>query len=307
MIILLGRGFALIFSVITGIVTSAILLFPIYMLLEASFRKWELPFESLYRSQPPEIWIFVIYAFGVVALAAFPALQEYYLDFIFGHRKLSQRERKTVAVIEEELAWRCRSRNLNMPKLNWRVEVNNSINASAYGRNRICLTQRSMITAREGTKKWREGITALCAHELGHLYHGDGITGLWIMLLQWPAGLLKRTLWILSHIKISVLVLRRLMVSIGFVFQLLYWFVWLLYELGWLPNRFVSRRKEYRADRFTVKLGLGREMTFVMEHWLRNENCQAKGFERFVASHPSTEFRIEQIEKQLQTRGMLTA
>ena len=297
MLIFLTRLISLILALFVGLITAVMLSIPFVFVLTLGWDFWGWPYKDVFVSYPVELWVLGIYGAGVLILQIVPALREMFMDMALGHRRLSKREKVSAAAMEDELAWRCRSRNLKMPKIIWRVAIETQVNGYTYGRNRIALTQRLMITHREGSEKWKGGVVAVAAHELGHIYHGDGFFYLWFNMLSWPAALLLRFLWVFTHVHISFLILRRLIIPVSFVATVLHFLVKLLRDIALLPHMLTSKLREYRADKFAYRIGLGREQIFILEHLLRRENVQNKGLKKLIDTHPPIEFRIEALER----------
>lgn len=297
MIIFISRVLTLISTVIVGLLCWL----PIYLAL-AGLAAYLIPgVDQLWREHGSQDVFVVLYAVSylltILVIFETPFVRDAYLDIVFGNRLLSDREKQSAQVLEDELRKRCKEHGIRCPRnIVWRAQDTNVVNGYAYGRGRISLPQKMWIIMREGSSDWRGGTLGIAAHELGHIYYGDGFFNSLIFVLLWPNTLLISLVRPLSGIGVSFLALR-LIVPIGFIFTLINNVLVLMRDIAVLPEKMSSRLMEYRADHFTYRLGLAKEQVFVLDNFLRTENRNIKGWGWFVASHPPTEFRIQKLTR----------
>lgn len=297
MIILISWVLTLISSLLVGILSWL----PIYLLLVGLVTYFIPGVDGLWREYGSQDGFVVLYGVSylltIFVIFGTPFARDAYLDIAFGHRLLSDREKKSAQVLETELRKRCKERGIPCPRqIVWRAESTNHVNGYAYGRGRISLPQKMWIIMREGSADWRGGTLSIAAHELGHIYYGDGYLNSLIYVLLWPNTLLSLIAKTLSHVSVSFFVLRFI-IPIGFIFTLINNILVIMGDIAVLPKRMSSRLMEYRADHFAYRLGLVKEKVFVLDQFLRTENHKVKGWSWFVATHPPTEFRIQKLTR----------
>lgn len=300
MIIFIARALSLVLALLGGMLAWGLVALLFEFVLEIGWTFWEFPFENIYRSYSRDTWLIVGYAVSILSLLLIPGLHAAYLNFLFGYRRPSKREQEIINQIEEELAWRCRSRNIHLPKIKWKVATQNYVNGFAYGRNYICLTQNLLRKARKSGPKWHGATVGVAAHELGHLYYYDGVVAMWLSILLWPLNFLVKFSYYMSFVQIAFMPIRFVIVPVGFVFTVLNWVAGLMYSIINLPDAMTSIKREYRADRFAHVLGLGRERVFQLEHSLSTEHHNLTGWQLLVHTHPPNEYRIQAYETWMQ-------
>ncbi len=166
------------------------------------------------------------------------------------------------------------------------------INAFAISLTTIAVTRGLMATMTD------EEIEALIAHEFGHLYRGDAISGLLIgaatTVYLWAALALKYAVTWLASRKTedgSVAgILRLPSLALNFA-------VAAISLIGGVITGTFSRKKEYKADKFAIDLGYAEPLLSALYKFYDMEiSDKKKMIDRLQASHPKTAYRIEQIE-----------
>lgn len=166
------------------------------------------------------------------------------------------------------------------------------INAFALSLTTIAVTRGLIETMSD------DEIEAIIAHEFGHLYHGDAIAELLIwtlttVYLWFCIGVKYFVYWLsnqTSSEKSATGIWRLPSIAINFA-------VSAMAILGGIITGSVSRKKEYRADMFAVKLGYAEPLLSALYKFYDIEISDKKSIlGRLQASHPRTAYRIEQVE-----------
>ena len=171
------------------------------------------------------------------------------------------------------------------------------LNAFAMSRNILGVTKGALDTLEE------EDLAGLIAHEYGHFYHKDS------QKLAINLGLLVMAqilLYINGVIAVFSSKIGEIHPIIG-LFMLIPMFIALIFKLFgcigiWIYNLIypiLSRKEEYRADRFACELGLGQGMLKVLETIQSYEFKDTTLKSRITQTHPETALRIDEIDKYL--------
>lgn len=183
----------------------------------------------------------------------------------------------------------------------------NGINAFAIGRRTMVFSAGALQILSD------KELTAVMAHELGHLKSRDTMAALGYDTAQFLPNLVSRIfskgLWIAIIASISViligivllmLIFNSLVVFTAVVSILLFLgFMWLVnrvFHFFWLLN---SRFTEYRQDAFAQRLGYGLELRSALIKFLQASppSQVSRYFTITRSSHPLLHNRIRRIEK----------
>lgn len=175
----------------------------------------------------------------------------------------------------------------------------NSLNAWAFGRNRI------MVTAPLLASMDTQYIAGLLAHELGHIRNGDtnvqGFTAcmsfcgeLAVNILAFVTRVLRWFLW--------VPVLNWAIVAVNFIFFVTVTLIkYLVLKPADLIMLYFSRGDEYRADQYACMIGLGAELYEGLSEITQGEG-RLGFFDRLWSTHPETEKRLARIREFIKRR-----
>lgn len=209
------------------------------------------------------------------------------------------------AVMEESLDDICRRDNLNPKDYPLYVSYLNTYNAYALGKS-ITFFYPMLRDFPQ------DEITAIMAHEMGHIRHGHTKVLLFCSGMNWFTN-------VIAFVFNTVSFFCRLLVFIpflGWILTIFVFFVTMIYNilnmLTYLPefliSRFGSRQQEYQADAYAANLGYGPALASSLvrlEDFYGNQKMNI--FQKIACDHPDTEARIREIrkivEKQQQESG----
>lgn len=170
-------------------------------------------------------------------------------------------------------------------------------NACAFGPKEICLTDSIL---RDFSPQLLAGIIA---HEIGHHIHGDAMAYLFYFSLFSISNACRK---FLKYFSLGLILMASIPL-LGIITALTGLFIKLvlsLYDffLG-LPGHFMSlccsRQKEYAADAYAVRLGVGRELMDALDRMSKRDGENVSWFGSFFGDHPRTKTRISNLEKLL--------
>jgi Zn-dependent protease with chaperone function len=243
---------------------------------------------------------YINYGYAIVfalATIVMTPLGDKLLTLFFSIRGISHREEFKVKAALEFLSQKYQE--LYGKKLNVKVliEDNPYPQAMALGRKTMVVSTGLLKTASD------QEITAVMAHELGHLHYLDGVMNLLMLLghtfiCRGIIGLMLYSNKFLPAVVVGwMLILGAMSYSIyGFLYfgliPLMYIIKLIRFCIGW-PI-------EYRADKFAISFGLGQGLITFFEK-IEGEDVRSRhGFlSTYQYSHPPTALRISKIEKQL--------
>ena len=149
-------------------------------------------------------------------------------------------------------------------------------------------------------------IKGILAHEVGHIFHGDTKQLGVIVVSNFYARVLLRTFECISNflfigVKDGSIIIQIIFLLVGLLFFIplmvcafANFFLSFLYQL-------ISRKKEYRADQFAVKVGTAEGLCSYLE-LMEDFDIRGNGFiEKYMQSHPPTALRVEKIEDALES------
>lgn len=168
-----------------------------------------------------------------------------------------------------------------------------SINAVALGKHTIAVTQGAIQSLTEDELK------GMIAHELGHIYNGDTIA----LLLMLVGNGIFSILVLICRISMFIFesVMEHISCGIFFIYavKLVFYAIFVLpiYISGFIIS-INSRGDEYRADKFAYEIGYGTELISVL-YLLQDITIPSNiSFtERLRQSHPHLASRIKRLEE----------
>jgi len=173
------------------------------------------------------------------------------------------------------------------------IKEDMSINAFAFGKRTLVLTRGCLELLND------ECLKGLMAHEFGHFSYRHTEAILLSIVGNLPMTFLVRKLTDLkNHFNLSKN-RRGLFAGIFFIFfDLIYYFFRGLELIGELLLMYSSRQNEYKADKFALKSGFGRELTGVLiEIYSVSISKPESVREQLKSTHPHITLRIQRLEK----------
>lgn len=196
--------------------------------------------------------------------------------------------------------------NTNISNLRMHVIPSDKINAYAYGFRNIGVTRAMLNNCDDAT------LCAVLAHEVSHTAYMDavlyrlmfaGVT-LVIAALICLSAVSTSVIWILFAVLCALKLcggLFRMFLFQGFsklvkgYFTLLQRVVLFVYRV---VMACVSRRCEYRADRYSCELGYAPQLSFFLQRFVESQETGPKSLQEVIySSHPPTHKRILRIEQ----------
>jgi len=234
-----------------------------------------------------------------ITLLVLSPIGETILRFLFGCRELkTQEEKNKLLPLFNDVYKNVLKDNPNVnKKVKLYIEDNINLNAYALGTSSIIITRGSI------EQLTNEEIKGLLSHEFGHIVNGDTLL-FSVLLLGNLASLL-----VALFVKIIQLFSRTMgsifdgmsgsssygTIFADFVFNSI---INLLFLIALLIKQLHSRKAEYNADSYAVKIGYGAGLRNVLYKIHKIEfGGKIKILDRLKASHPDTVNRIEAIEK----------
>ncbi len=228
----------------------------------------------------------------------------------FATRKKSLREEEKINPAIERVQQLYRQKYGHDLKINAFVMDEPDINGMSLGRQSIAVSTGLLKVGND------DEITAIIAHEAGHLHNNDGIFNIALLIASLPTMFLNTALkYVLfwgpkptmpgsngqdSLFGVGIIVFFILLIF--FPYFLVFWLmsfpaIWILRAV----DMFSAWPIEYRADRFSMELGLGPAMIELFER-IEDEDIRAStGFlSKYMYSHPPTALRIDKIERNIQ-------
>jgi Zn-dependent protease with chaperone function len=224
---------------------------------------------------------------------------------------LFQEVRRPIREEEEKLS-RClqmlRERPCDQANYRLRIEEEMSINAFAVGHHTIVVSRGLLLALPE------KELTAVLAHELGHLATRDCIASMAYVCATFVPRkvgfVLKKGLQLLSHL--VLIGIAQGILGLAVVCFLLFYFHVFHYVIGviafillitgleaifgflWLLN---SRYTEYRQDAFAHRMGFGRELKNVLLKINNTKPQKVNFFYTLRSTHPIIYNRVRRLEK----------
>jgi len=230
----------------------------------------------------------IVIALGPIALSvlalAWPAGAGLYWRVSSGGRQPSARER---AAFDEAIAELKLYRPDVRPPGSWFVLDQPDVNAAALG--------NTIMVARPALE--RDGLTALLAHELGHIHSWDSRVTAAINRFAFLPG--RRAA---RQFEVPVDTVFMMARASGAILGQLAYYVWFVASGAfglWVTMPLWSayfRRREYAADHYAYLLGQGPQLAALMDdEFLMFDRPVPFAFMNSANSHPPTELRIDRL------------
>ena len=217
-------------------------------------------------------------------------------DFLIGlclpTRRQALREEAKITPALDELKERYKDKyGLSIKPKAYVMDLPN-INGIAFGSRVVAVSSGLLKTAQD------EEITAILAHEMGHLHHRDGFFNVALMVAAYPTFVLSMFLsylyivtWLIGAVLMLIFAPLVLALSLGGL---------LVIGLHFLLEKILMWPVEYKADRFAADMGFAPALISLFE---RIEDEDVRGEEGFLAkyayTHPPTALRIDKLERYL--------
>lgn len=251
-----------------------------------------------------------VYAFSL--LVALSPVGEWCLRMQTGCSSISKKkwakERELLMPLFEEVYAKAKQKVPSLQDgIRLYVNKDSAPNAFATGRKTICVT-RGLVTLPP------EQITAVLAHEFGHIAHRDTYLILGITVGNFIVTMLvmfiKTVVWFVTAFAEADALSSRGDLGVGSgVQRMLAVFAWVLSMIGinvfmWIWGKLgvllvmrTSRGNEYEADRFSANCGYKDGLLAFFDVLQRHEGGKPHGiFATLSSSHPDTADRISHIE-----------
>ena len=243
---------------------------------------------------------------GLAALAASPS-GDSITHLFLPTRKPSLREETRLKPILERLQKFYRDKYGNDIAAKLTVMDMPHINGMAIGKETVAVSTGLLKVGSD------DEITAVIAHELGHLHHKDGYFGIALLVVGLPVMTVANivgTALELSTDKVKNFgkgrkdyadnMFETAMLVIFFAamafLTVLAFFIWIVRSL----NKVTAWPIEYRADRFACDMGYGEGLVELLERIEDEDVRGATGFlKKYAYSHPPTALRIDRLERML--------
>ncbi|MBI1300067.1 MAG: M48 family metalloprotease [Alphaproteobacteria bacterium] len=228
----------------------------------------------------------------------------------FPTRKMSLREEEKINPALDEL--KTLYKNKHKENLDIRPTVLDvpNINGMAYGQKTIAVSTGLLKVAED------EEITAVLAHEIGHLHHKDGFFNLALFTASYPTYFLhylfKQIFMILpkptslpSDMWDVIWLLKTFVFFFVMIAMAPFIILWLIsFPVIWVFNALETTVQwpiEYRADKFAADMGYGPALISLLER-IEDEDVRAEtGFlVKYFHTHPPTALRIDALERGFQ-------
>lgn len=206
----------------------------------------------------------------------------------------TKREKEYLIPIFEDVYEGAKEMHPDLPKMQIHIIDDMTVNAFAFGRKTIAVTQGAIETFTE------EELKGVIAHEISHIYHGDtkaqlintignGATSVLAFCIKQIIKLLE----LVARVAKST-VIEAVFNFIRFIFEMI---VYVLLLFGNILLSVNSRKNEYTADRFACEIGYGDGLIsglYLLQKMSLGEDKRI--ISRMQASHPHIASRIERLE-----------
>lgn len=251
--------------------------------------------------------IALILTVGVLLYALFGEYLALWKDGAIAMNHLQEQERTKLSMAHTHLGMDIsRTDRVDISRIHFRVIPSDEINAFAYGLRNVAVTRGTLRCTDDAT------LCAVLAHELSHTFHMDAIFSrvvfatvtLIIVGLIVASFATTSVLWIIFAALcglgicgglLSLLFFRGMTNFVTGFFNLLQRGVVFIYQTA---MGFVNRACEYRADRYSCRLGYGHQLSYFLTRFVQaSEGRQKTLAEVIYATHPATHKRVLRIEQ----------
>jgi Zn-dependent protease with chaperone function len=244
---------------------------------------------------------------GLLTVIGISKIGHYILHFFLGGRNAIGREQaKLIPLLNEVITTVNNKKNTNYTPTNIRIKIKDikEPNAQAFGKDTIIITDGLLKTAND------EELTAVLAHELGHLYYKDSVIlsaticgSIATKILVWLYGIYVIITTALATITTKITFLKET-APLAIVFAIFPIIIFLpIIAFNWLGLRilnlcllFMSRHYEYRADKFAKEMGYQTGLISFLEKVQETTEHDKGMLGKIFASHPAPMKRIGRLE-----------
>lgn len=179
------------------------------------------------------------------------------------------------------------------------------VNAAAFGFNTIGLTGGVLAASDEELK-------GVISHEVGHISHYDFVYQVLLFSMESFGYRCLYGIFLIPALIFGIIgsMVFALVPALGFVGELiakLWWAVYkllhrIIYGISRITDVNINKYTEYRCDAYAVKYGCGEGLLSFLRRLKRTEDVYGERptfTEYIMSTHPSTEKRIERLEKLL--------
>jgi Zn-dependent protease with chaperone function len=248
-----------------------------------------------------------------IVLTAFSPVSDKIASLFLPIRKKGMREDEKITPALERVKSLYREKFFKDLDIDVHVMDMPMINGIALGQRTAALSTGLLKTAND------DQITAILAHEAGHLHYRDGFYNLALLAAAIPTIFLNGVLGFFfggnkensssSSSGGGFISTAMVIPTIIFVCAMAPFFGYCLLSIPvlWLTRSvefFTEWPIEYRADKFAVELGLGPALIELFEHTEDEDVRNNTGFlSKYLYTHPPTALRIDRIERDLIAEG----
>ena len=253
----------------------------------------------IFFSSNPHLMKQLIQVQIVIILVCCTPLMDIFMTMYFGYRRvLTEEEREHLLTPYYEVKEQIEIMSGKKQFIPFKVHVDDdmSINACAYGIRSIAINRGSIYAFSPDELK------GVIAHEMGHLFHGDSITGCIIVF----GNIALFTLTFIMGIVQVIMEITGFIVGNDDLHHFSRFIRWLfttikkicLYTFQCL-NSFYQRQREFAADKFAFDIGYGEELRQALITISKSDLSVLPLHERIIMSHPRIQSRIYRLEQYL--------
>jgi len=203
------------------------------------------------------------------------------------------------AALSEEL----QDAGIDIRRIRFHMTPDSGINAYAYGMNNIAVTKACLHSTDSAT------LHAVLLHEISHIRNLDAVFNRIAFLnvsavlagLGGLCGIFVLALWMIialpslfTHGCAGIMAARGISNLLGSLKNFLQHVVVAVYQTA---MGLLSRRCEYRADRFAAEVGYGTQLAYFLERLLPEDTGRTTIRELLYATHPQPYQRIARLEQ----------
>lgn len=218
------------------------------------------------------------------------SLGEWWNRFYFNMRKPTLREQDRINVIIDDIKAQYKDAYGEVINIKYFIVDANFMNGFAFGFETIAIHRGALEELDD------DELSALIAHEIGHIHHQDGAYRLVAISLSacMKPFIFFTDVWMLHG--------ALILISLLFLWPIFAAFILLSIPLA-IRNKIdglADWPKEYRADSFAANLGYGDGIISFFEKLQPLDERNRHGFmSRYGYSHPPTAMRIDKVERLL--------
>lgn len=253
---------------------------------------------------------------GLILLYAW--LGEYtalWKDGSVGLKHLNEYEKARLRRVQKNLTQDVKQASgADISGLKLRVIPSDDLNACAYGFRNMAVTRAALNACDDAT------LCAVLGHEVSHTLHMDAVfhrvvfANVTIVILGLAAGSLVSVsfMWIIFLVlcalgicggMFSMLVFHGMNKMLKGTYTAIQYVVLFLYQT---VMGLVSRRSEFRADKYSCQLGYGPQLSYFLTRFVEGQEPRQKSLNDILySSHPATYKRVLRIQQHQAASGQI--